>query len=262
LLSVDPVANNGYRTYNASATAGGASYAFLNSGAYFGTANSGGYIGMASYLLKSGTVSTSTNDVLVGNRGATTSSKYSVCISPMATGSTACGAAQTYSPGAFKFSLFGGTHGNNFQVEAGTTHLAIRVKMSLKGTTANVLLNSDVALANIGTTDVTKLKLVETTGDRRTLQIDFPTKYNVGASPNYAVPTASRDVKIKVSANGNDAINIDYLFAVADLNTKDKWFIYDPPVTEQGPGVAASAAKEVFGSAFLVFLHLVCFLRV
>jgi len=204
----------------------------------------------------------------VGNRGLATSSSYDVCISPLA--NSACGAAQTYNPGAFKFSLFGGTHGNNFAIPAGVTHLGIRTKLTLKGTTANVLLNADVALASIGTTDVTKLKLVETAGDRRTLQIDFPTKYNVGTSPNYGVPAASKDVKIKVSANGADAINIDYLFDVADLSTKDKWFIYDPPVTDQGPGAgagngtggAASAAKEVFGSAFLVFLHLVCFLRI
>merc|ERR1712232_728027 len=233
-------------------------------GAYYGTAASGGYIGMASYLLKNGTVSTSTNDVLVGTRGQTGSTSTTVCTSPMAAGSNACGAVVTCNPGAFKFSLFGGTHGNNFQLDAGTTHLGIRTKLSLQGTTANVLLNADVALANIGTTDVTKLKLVETTGDRRTLQIDFPTKYNVGTSTSYTVPTATRDVKIKVSSVANEnAINIDYLFDAADLNAKDRWFIYDPPVTDQGPGTgAASAAKEVFGSAFLLFLHLICFLRV
>merc|ERR1719408_989213 len=125
---------------------------------------------MAAYVLKSGTVQTNTNGVIVGDYGAATTNSYNVCVSPLASG--ACGAAKTFQPGDFKFSLFGYTRGGSYALPSGTTHIGIRVKMALSGTTANLTLNNGATLENIGSTDVTKITLIETTGDRRTLQID------------------------------------------------------------------------------------------
>merc|ERR1711871_976290 len=88
------------------------------------------------------------------------------------------------------------------------------------------------------------MELVHTSG---TLKIDFPTKYNVGATDG-ADPTgekmmtmlATKTVKIKVhSASLTDqSIMIDYLFETASLG-QGRYFIYDPTITE-----SKTVAKE------------------
>jgi len=255
ILTPSTVSNNGYVTRDDSATSGSATYAFMTAGGFVGTnpSVSGGYVGMASYLLKSGTISTSTNSVIVPTSiGSGTVQSHNTCISPLTGG--ACGASRTFNQGDYKFSIYGYTTGSSYAVQSGVTHLGVRVKMSLVGAQANLIINGDKTLDTIGNADVTRLVLAMSNG--KSLDMTLPNEYNVGDTTpaGLATPTATKIVKIKVSRdpNNNMAIFMDYLFEMP--TQANKYFIYDPTVTESvtqnpqpGPGTAnyATARKPM-----------------
>merc|ERR1719223_650880 len=112
---------------------------------------------------------------------------------------------------------------------------------------ADLLINGDKTLENIGNTDVTSLSLGTASGEY--MVIEFPQKYNVGtvgeAGP---VSVATKTIKIRISnasAGDEQALYIDYLFDAADgqgINGADKYFIYDPDVKVQDSAAAFSPA--------------------
>merc|ERR1711865_647727 len=104
-----------------------------------------------------------------------------------------------------------------------------------------------------------KMILTESGGNGQSIEMVFPTQYNVGDSTTaagLATPTATRTVKIKVSST-TDGIYIDYLFDVADMQAAGKYFIYDPTVTETtgaatttaGAGTGTTVAGATTGTA-------------
>jgi hypothetical protein len=262
---VDPseVANNGYRHAAEDKTCGengDCKYALVTAGGYYGTdpVVSGGFLGMASYAMISGSVKTKYVDVLVPDSPGQDDSvdkitEKTVCITEVASDGACSGADRTFTAGDFKFSLFGYTTGSSFSPGDGTKYYGIRTKMTLVGTAGTVTLNDGVALDAIGSTDVKKLKLQETAGDQRTLEMDFPLHYNEGSTTAALVDgkipaVATKEVKIKVSkAETADSIYIDYLFDVAYLSVANRYFVYDPTVTETTAAAGTTAAPA--GSA-------------
>ena len=122
--------------------------------------------------------------------------------------------------------------------------------MSYKGDTENLTLtlNGDKTLSTIGGADVTALRLKDGAGKK--LGFAFPLNYNVGSVGTYNIPEATRTVKIKVSAASDTAIFVDYLFDMADLNTTNKWVIYDPTVTEGEPAGGADTSTSSTSASF------------
>jgi len=242
--SANVAPNNGYSLKEENLDAGGAKYARITSGAFYGVNpdESGGYVGMASYVVQTGTVSTSEVKVMMPSLGdlRTNVKTKDVCISPKS--GSACGAKQSFSPGSYKFSLFGRTMGSKFDLGSKTTHFGIRTKLTLQGTTGDLTVNGKT-LAKLGSEDVTDLMVKEKGGSKRSLQIIFDTQYNVGVTSAPKVPTATKTVKIKVSKNpgATNSIFVDYLFE--KFTNKDEWFMYDPSAYDStGSNAIASGA--------------------
>jgi hypothetical protein len=163
-----------------------------------------------------------------------------VCISDLDSG--VCGGPRTFREGRFKFSLFGITKGSDYKGAPGNTHIACRTKLRLvpgrlASLGATVAFNDNVTLDNIGSADVTKMTLTANGGGDRQMTISFPPTYNVGeATPEgFENPTATKNVKVKVSRVPNDqgAIFVDYLFEM--ISQPNVYFIYDPDVLESSP---------------------------
>ena len=248
-IEVSDVANNGYQHIEEDMAVGQARVAMVNQGGFVGEdpSESGGYLGTASYVLRSGTVDVRTVPALVAtDPGQQTTTEPEVCIRPKTAGGS-CGAADTFSAGQVKFSLFGYTMGSSFAVPASANFLGVRVRASLVNfNQATLLLNGIHSLEELGAADVTSLKVEGAGPDselRKAVTIDFPTSYNVGAvGSNYSIPEETRTVKIKVSSAGDTAIYIDYLFDMNDLRTSGRYFIYDPTVTEVTSATATTPA--------------------
>eukprot|EP00442_Polarella_glacialis_P007933 CAMPEP_0115095502 /NCGR_PEP_ID=MMETSP0227-20121206/29082_1 /TAXON_ID=89957 /ORGANISM="Polarella glacialis, Strain CCMP 1383" /LENGTH=108 /DNA_ID=CAMNT_0002488889 /DNA_START=65 /DNA_END=391 /DNA_ORIENTATION=- len=86
--------------------------------------------------------------------------------------------------------------------------------------------------------------------------MNFPQKYNVGDITDVgeaSTPTATKDVKIKVAAVDGDAdsIYVDYLFDAADLQAANKYFVYDPTVSEVSTAVSTGSGSAVVSEAAL-----------
>lgn len=178
---------------------------------------------------------------------------FKACISQYdASATDKCGAARTFQPGAYKFSIFG-----HFMktVEYGDhDHLGFRMRVTPVGFKAeNLMVNGaayDKAKIN---DDVTSISITHAKGG---LSIDFPKDYNVGptagADPTgekVMTLTAGKKVGIKVHLDGSGGIFIDYLFEKEGLN-KGQYMVYDPTVKEV-PYKASedSAAKNGNASA-------------
>jgi hypothetical protein len=196
---------------------------------------------MASFVVKSGNIESNMNEV-VGPAGVGSAefTSVKVCISDLDSG--VCGGPRTFREGRFKFSLFGVTKGSNYEGVPGNTHIACRTKLSLvpgrlASLGATVAFNDNVTLDNIGSADVTKMTLTANGGGDRQMTISFPPTYNVGeATPEgFENPTATKNVKVKVSRVPNDqgAIFVDYLFEM--ISQPNVYFIYDPDVLESSP---------------------------
>jgi len=256
IVQMDGVGVNGYRDFSAElATGDGGKYAYVMSGARFGDmSDSGGYAGVASYLNTGTTdIVTKTNSFRVGDETAKAyrtdqntgpygapAGPYDVCIAEIKDGE--CGDARTLKPGEYKFSIFGYTKGASYPPPKGVggvpeyTHLGVRMKLTANNfQVADIKINGDKTLADIGDTDVTKIELAHGSG---TLTIDFPQKYNVGdvKADGPDTPEETLTISIKVSdasAGDAQAIFVDYLFAEGELNAPNKYFVYDPSVTEK-----------------------------
>lgn len=264
----------GYRDVNGDKTEGTAKYAYIMTGAWYGSAVSGGYVGSGSYLMKSGTISTNKNTFYVSTTAGETAvtrddstfgapiGPYQGCISPLTDG--ACGAARTFKTGDYKFSIYGYTAGTAFALPKVPTtgaedakFFGLRTLVALKlksgadvpSTNLEIHFNGDptLNLETLGSKDVSSFTLYEK-GGTESIKYDFPKKYNIfpiptGTSGDMGVPTATKDVKIRVSlVPGRTAIYVDYIFDAADFNVKDKVFIYDPDVSVGLAPAATSGA--------------------
>jgi hypothetical protein len=274
VVDPDESGTNGYRD-SAQMKADGYEYAYTMTGGRYGDMSQvGGYMGIASYF-NTGSKAIETNEVTLHtsddeNKNRVTDKgtgvygapmrDFQACISEVSGGK--CGAKRSFGPGDYKFSIFGWTKGPNFPPPKGSdgfpqyTHLGVRMQLKAVGfKPTDLKINGDKTLENIGSTDVTSITII--TGDD-TMKLDFPKKYNYGkvGSGKLEVPDGTKDVGIKVSAAGDSAIYIDYLFDTTDLATQLRYFIYDPdvsvetkkdaskPVDSKTPGAPAPATPS------------------
>jgi len=221
-----------------------------------------GLFGTAFYLVTEGTVTSDTNafPTQVNGQG----DYAEVCISEISNG--VCGAARSWSQGDLKYTLFGHLTGTQTaEALANYKYLGVRQHVTLQRfdeETVTAYFNDGVDLTDMGGTDVKSFTLTFD-GTHKVTHV-FPNKYNVGnsadceaaveglaACPTTADNSFTRDVKIKVSADGSAAGNgvfFDYLFALEPsteggsdgLIGNGKYFVYDPDVSS---GVVSSADK-------------------
>jgi hypothetical protein len=263
VVEASNVANNGYTSSNDGVeiddgNGGKAEVAYLSSGAWFGEnpSESGGFLGMAAFLLKKGTVTTKSNSVVApANPGDTDLVSAEVCISDL--DGEECGAERTFNEGEYKFSVYGYTYGSNYQMPEKATHFGIRTKLSLVGAEADLRINDDfLTIDEIGSADVKKIVVSETAEGGRSVTIDFPQKYNVGVTSQPMKPSATKDIKIKISKGpeGEQAVFIDYLFERFEKSLE--FFIYDPTVTDSTKISfdTSYGSREVFGLLLLLIV--------
>lgn len=156
-----------------------------------------------------------------------------------------CGGTRKFDSGEYKFSVFGTTCGDDYAstIQAGKNgfpvgmdHIGVRMKLTAVGFKVEGLKvnGADYAEANVAN-DVTKMTIAHGDGE---LALEFPLKYNYGSAASAEVGTTlpvagTKTVKIRVHGADKAAgtVLIDYLFEYADLNAKDKYFMYDPSIT-------------------------------
>ena len=259
-------------------------------GTYLGDATTGGYAGMTS-ILNTGTKDITTNtatvflaktvDAAQVDRSAGTGPSvstmgapdgpYTVCISDIDATTKACGAARTFKPDEYKFSIFGAIFGADFDtaVVKGTNGFpanmnAMGVRMTMKATgfkVTDLKINGKTWEKGSVATDVTSMTIMHADGG---LSVKFPTKYNIGTTADLKnLKTA--DIKIRVSNVDATAqtFDMDYLFRKDDIKF-GQFFIYDPAVTDlpkSAPStagastsatIAATAAAAVAAVAALI----------
>lgn len=229
-------------------------YAFTMTGNTFGDNHA--YGGIASYLnIGKKEITTKYNDFFTVGTPSDTARKdrssdseprsdsaigaphgpFKVCISQYdASATDKCGAARTFQPGAYKFSIFG--HFMKTVDYGAHDHLGFRMRVTPVGFKADNLMVNGAAFdkAKIND-DVTSISITHAKGG---LSIDFPKDYNVGPTAD-ADPTgekvmtltAGKKVGIKVHLDGSGGIFIDYLFEKEGLN-EGQYFVYDPTVKE------------------------------
>jgi hypothetical protein len=139
-------------------------------------------------------------------------------------------------------------------MEPEVTHLGIRTKLSFVGAKAELRINSDfLTLDEIGSDDVRSIVVSDVAEGGRSVRMEFPAKYNVGVAPEgLLTPSATKDVKIKVSKGpeGEQSIYLDYLFERFEKSLE--YFIYDPTVKESTKISFESGSGAVFGLFFLI----------
>lgn len=220
-------------------------YATMESGAFYGSdpSTTGAFLGTASYLLKRGSVAVNRMNIAgAAAPNANEATGFDACIAPLSGG--ACGGNVTFVPGQVKFSVYGVATGSSFTLPSDVTYVAARVKMDFVGFpsgytvtfndgTKSLTAGTPAGTSAIGGTDVTRI-IITSTGP--TLAINMKSQYNVGTGgwSQMMTPTATRNVKVKVSSAGADAIYADYLFAASDFQASGAWFIYDPTVRNEG----------------------------
>jgi hypothetical protein len=264
----------GYRDYasDQDGPQDGSKYAYTMTGNVFGDmATAGGYVGVASYLNTGDvTISTKHTRAYVATEGGqdrlsrgdspfgAPDGPYTACIADR-TAAGECGAARTFDPSAYKFSIFGHLTGTAYATTvvagqngfpAGMDHLGFRMKLSTVGfEVSNLKVNGrayDTALVN---EEVTSLALAHSSGG---INIEFPQKYNIGStatmSTNGTVGQVEATKTVQIRIHGADAVAqyvyIDYLFESASL-TAGKYFIYDPTITAATAGDGANSATTV-----------------
>lgn len=272
---IDP-AGKGFRDFKSDVAVGDSKMAYIMGGTYLGGATNGGYAGMTS-ILNTGTKDITTNtatvflaktvDAAQVDRSAGTGPSvskmgapdgpYTVCISEIDATTKACGAARTFKPDEYKFSIFGAIFGADFDttVVKGTNGFpanmnAMGVRMKLKATgfkVTDLKINGKTWEKGSIATDVTSMTIMHADGG---LSVTFPTKYNIGTTADLKnIKTA--DIKIRVSNVDATAqtFDMDYLFRKDDIKF-GQFFIYDPAVTDlpklapapAPPGASASSS--------------------
>eukprot|EP00284_Hemiselmis_tepida_P014781 CAMPEP_0174918228 /NCGR_PEP_ID=MMETSP1355-20121228/2953_1 /TAXON_ID=464990 /ORGANISM="Hemiselmis tepida, Strain CCMP443" /LENGTH=425 /DNA_ID=CAMNT_0016163393 /DNA_START=77 /DNA_END=1354 /DNA_ORIENTATION=+ len=243
------------------------SYAWAMTGNVFGDLDvAGGYLGLASYLNTGQTdITQNYNDFNIAKAGSTARvdrsgtggsawgapvGPYRVCISdvtPPATNATSygtCGAARTFKPSEYKFSIFGYFSGTSYgtQVVAGQngfptgmSHMGVRMKIEAVGFSATGLQvnGRDYDPAKVSE-DVTSFSI--TAGNGAKVTYTFPTKYNLGTTDGALTDQTmlnvfeTKTIKIKIHSVGDGSMMIDYLFESASL-AAGKYVVYDPTIT-------------------------------
>lgn len=260
---VDPD-GKGFRDYKEGVVVGDSKMAYIMGGTYLGGATTGGYAGMTS-ILNTGTKDITTNKAKVflaktpaaaqvdrsAGTGASVSKEgapdgpYEVCISEIDATTKACGAARTFKPDEYKFSIFGAIFGSDFDttVVAGQNGFpakmnAMGVRMKMKATgfkVTDLKINGKTWEKGSVATDVTSMTIMHADGG---LSVAFPQKYNIGTTADLAgIKTAT--IKIRVSNLDTTAqtFDMDYLFDTDDIKF-GQYFIYDPAVTDLPKGTA------------------------
>lgn len=237
-----------------------------------------GFVGTASYLASSGTITATHNKFRVPvntcnpadcNHVDNTKGQESpdICISKIDDTTRACSPARTFTPGTYKYSLYGATLGDGFAtfIQSGPyTHVGARIEVDLsKMGAANIgdtyiKVGTDAAAIKVNAltsrAGITKLAICGATADDCRMEVSFPTDYNVGtlnsgvADNLHATPktlsgdtTAKTDtVKINIvkctTANPCNGFYLDFIFKVtgSPLATKDGYFVYDPEIKDLG----------------------------
>jgi hypothetical protein len=247
----------GYRDA-AVVTDGNKKYAYSMAGNIFGDANvAGGYLGLASYLNTGDVdITTQTNDFYVADanntarvdRSGTGGSAfgaplgpYTACISDVS--SAGCGAARTFKPNEYKFSIFGHIQGSNYSTTVvagqngypqGMSHMGVRMKLEAVGFSGSTLkINDRDYSADRVSDDVTSFAFMHPGG---WLNFTFPTKYNLGSTDGAKTDgtmmsmSETKTVKIKIHSVERGSMMIDYLFESPSLSS-GKYLVYDPTVT-------------------------------
>jgi hypothetical protein len=267
----------GFRNYDANATDGnGGKYAYTMTGTVFGGDDTAwGYAGIASYFVNGNKdIKTQSNKIYgaaehdstgksrtVGdNTNGAPNGPYDVCISKIdsTTGKPKCGAAMTYKPGDYKFSIFGAVAGKDWEKNtaagqsgfpANQTHMGVRMKLQGYNYPFYVMLNGDKNITRNGETHVETMSL--TTSDY-TCDYRFPTNVNYGKidalndtiGAPMAVGDESGNVTIYVSQGPVDnSVYIDYLFPLNMVQKGDKYFIYDPNIKVKSKATTKGVAK-------------------
>lgn len=266
---VDP-AGKGFRDYKKDVAVGDSKMAYIMGGTYLGGATTGGYAGMTS-VLNTGTKDIKTNTAKVflaktvdaaqvdrsAGTGASVSKMgapdgpYEVCISDIDATTKACGAARTFKPDEYKFSIFGAIFGKDFDTTvvkgkngfpANMNAMGVRMKLKASGfKVTDLKINGKTWEKGSIATDVTSMTIMHADGG---LSVKFPTKYNIGTTKDLKnLKTA--DIKIRVSNVDATAqtFDMDYLFRKDDIKF-GQFFIYDPAVTDLPKAAADGSASS------------------
>jgi len=272
---IDPKAGaKGYRNAASGKTdAGdGTEYAYAMAANMFGdSADAYGYAGFASYLnTGEKSISIQQNKFYGFSDYATdfsTPDEYDICISKMS--GTECGAATTFAPGAYKFSLFGNTLGDDWKTtiagfseapyENTKTHMGFRMNIEAKGFTFDsVTVNGGVAIEDIGETDVSSITFAK---DDHELTYTFPKNFNYGkastieADGDAGLQSGTIKVYISLDSETDNALNIDYLFPMDKIGTDgDQYFVYDPEVTASDSSIKSNGAGQLAASGLVAIV--------
>lgn len=237
---------------------GGGKYAYGMAGNVFGDLeNAGGYLGLAHYLNvgdvdiitnKNKVYSATVNSTARTDRSSSGGSAFgapdgpfTACISEVGSDGT-CGAARTFKPDEYKFSIFGHMSGSKYDdlVVAGQngfpvsmTDMAVRMKLETVGFKGSDLqVNGRAYDADKVTEDITSFAFQTAKGG---VNFTFPTRYNIGSTAGAKTDgtmmavSETKTVKIKIHSVDSKSILIDYLFDVSSL-VKGTYLIYDPTV--------------------------------
>eukprot|EP00283_Hemiselmis_rufescens_P011373 CAMPEP_0173434526 /NCGR_PEP_ID=MMETSP1357-20121228/13094_1 /TAXON_ID=77926 /ORGANISM="Hemiselmis rufescens, Strain PCC563" /LENGTH=365 /DNA_ID=CAMNT_0014399403 /DNA_START=65 /DNA_END=1159 /DNA_ORIENTATION=- len=259
---IDPT-GAGYRDAAVVDVSGGGRYAYGMAGNVFGDmATAGGYLGIAHYLnIGDSDISTNTNDVYVATANTTARADrsggggsawgapvgpYRVCISDVQSDGS-CGAARTFKPNEYKFSVFGHISGANYSTTvaagqngfpAGMSHLGVRVKVEAVGFKPSDLnVNGRAYDTTKVTDDVTAFSIRHARGG---LNFSFPTKYNLGSAEGARTDgtllpvSETKTVKIRIHSVDATSMLVDYLFESSSL-AAGKYLMYDPTVALDAP---------------------------
>ena len=267
----------GYRDFSgAKTTTDGGKYAYSMTGNMFGANNAGGYAGIASYINNGDkNIESPTNVVYVSDNTARAriqrddsmlgapNGPYQLCITDTSSTSGSCTNKATYKPGDYKFSIFGYTIGSDYATQvvagsngfpAGMDFLGVRMKLQAVGFKVNdVKVNGKKFSEHDINSEVNSLSLMHASGG---INIDFPKKYNTGPTSASTTTTftvsATKDVKIRVHGvdGASQSLYIDYLFETAGMTAANKYFMYDPTVTEVKSNDLKSSAAAL--SVYLV----------
>lgn len=215
-------------------------YVSVSGDAYSNSYGAGVTMGSTSFLTLSGdSVTVETNDAFFAD-----TSSQQLKVDPV-----------TYSPGVYKFSLYGLTTGAGYQnfINEGYEYLGFRTEISQQGCdddctwsatitqTSGSTVDMSTAVSEL-VTDVESVKVSATNDDGSlswSMELSFPRTYRWGtySSGQYTDVASETDMKINM-LGGQNGIYVDYLFPTTNLGEADRYFIYDPKVEASSVAIA------------------------
>lgn len=197
----------------------------------------GAYMGTTSYLTLNGEATVSENTILLAGHSA-----------------DAVVDSVTYSPGSYKFSLFGVFCGSEYAdkiASTNVTQLGFRTLLSKEGCDnadgctwspmvkqASSDTYQDFPANGESITDVEAIEIVASHTDSDltwTMDIRFPRTYRYGYAAEdgdeYNLVDEGGESMTITMTTGNGFVYLDYLFPITHLNESLKYFIYDPEVS-------------------------------